>query len=200
MNVIDPARSKTEPPNRRQWRRRLIIATYSSYAAAAILTVIRGHAMLGAGARLAIGVGFGLSAITFIVSLVWLVGPSVRYGLGTRSYRQPVPGEFRRLRDQGVSARTAQAMFVRPADERQRAIREHAQAVSYRILGPVVGVVALYLLFARSVFDAAWLPSSSTEQVMLLAGLALLFSTLPSAVIAWSEPDPVPDDDAGGSR
>jgi hypothetical protein len=128
------------------------------------------------------------------VSLVWLVGPSVRYGLSTRSYRQPAPGELKKLKDHGVSAKQAHAMFSRPADERQRAIREHAQAVSFRILGPAIVLVAFYLIYAPMFLGHAWLPSTQIEQVELLAGFALLFSTLPAAVIAWSEPDPVPDD------
>jgi hypothetical protein len=178
----------------RRWRRRQIIATYSSYAALVILEIIRGHATLGSGAWRALFVVFGLAGVAFIVSLVWLVGPSVRYGLSSRAYRQPARGELKDLRDQGVSAKEAHAMFTRPADERQRAIREHAQAVSYRILGPVIVVLALYMLFVTPVLGHAWLPSTQSEQVGLLAGFALLFSTLPAAVIAWSEPDPVPDE------
>jgi hypothetical protein len=85
-------------------------------------------------------------------------------------------------------------MFTRPADERQRAIREHARAVAYLIIGPVIYVVALYLIFAPQFFNHPWLPSNQIEQVGLLLGLALLFGTLPAAVIAWSEPDPVADD------
>jgi hypothetical protein len=203
MNVIEPTHatpSKSGPSSNRQWRRRQIIATYASYTAAQILTAVRAHATLTSGARLALGIAFGLSAIAFIVSLVWLVGPSVRYGLGTRSYRHPAPGELKRLKDQGVSAKEAAAMFTRAADERQRAIRQHAEAVTYRILGPVIVFVAIYLIYARTFFDHVWLPSTPIEQVGLLAGFALLFSTLPSAVVAWSEPDPVPDDDAPGSR
>lgn len=191
MSAIEPSR---------WWRRRQIIATYASYVTTAILTSVRAHATLGPGARLALGVAFGLAAATFIVSLVWLLGPSVRYGLSTRSYRQPAPGELKRLKEQGISAREAVAMFNRPADERQRAIRQHAQALSYQILGPVIVFVTLYLMFARRLLEQAWLPSSAIEQVALLGGFALVFSTLPSAVVAWSEPDPVPDDDAPRSR
>jgi hypothetical protein len=197
MSAIEqthPMPSSAAQSKSRQWRRRQIIATYAAYAAAAILTTVRAHATLGSGVGAALGVAFGLAAIAFIVSLVWLVGPGVRYGLSTRSYRQPAPGELKKLKDQGVSAKQAHAMFSRPADERQRAIREHAQAVSYRILGPVIVLVALYLIFATTFLDHAWLPSTEIEQVGLLAGFALLFSTLPAAVIAWSEPDPVPDD------
>jgi hypothetical protein len=203
VNVIEPTHSmlsSAEPPTSRPWRRRQIIATYASYVVAAILTGIRAHATLGSGARLALGIAFGLAATTFIVSLLWLLGPSVRYGLSRQSYRRPAPGELKKLKDQGVSAKEAHTIFTRPADERQRAIREHAQAVSYQILGPVIGFVALYLIFARTIFDHAWLPSSQIEQVVLLAGFSLLASTLPSAVVAWSEPDPVPAEDAPRAR
>ena len=197
MSAIEPTHpmpSNAKPSKRRQWRRRLISATYVAYAATAVLTSVRTHATLGPGARGVLGVAFGLAAVTFLVSLVWLVAPSVRYGLSHRSYRQPAPGELKKLRDQGVSASQTHAMFSRPADERQRAIREHAQAISFRILGPVIVLVALYLIYAPMFLGHAWLPSTQIEQVELLAGFALLFSTLPAAVIAWSEPDPVPDD------
>jgi hypothetical protein len=197
MSAIEPTRpmpSNAKPSRSRQWRRRQIIATYAAYAATAVLTSVRTHATLGSGARAALGVAFGLAAAAFIVSLVWLVGPSVRYGLSSRSYRQPAPGELKKLKDQGVSARQAHAMFTRPADERQRAILQHAQAVSYRILGPAIVLVALYLIYAPMFLGHVWLPSTQVEQVELLAGFALLLGTLPAAVIAWSEPDPVPDD------
>ena len=101
---------------------------------------------------------------------------------------------MKRLRDQGVSAKEAQAMFSRPADERQRAIGEHARAVSYQIIAPVITAVVLYLIFAPQLLGHPWLPSTKTEQVGLLVGFALLFSTLPAAVVAWSAPDPVPDE------
>jgi hypothetical protein len=197
MSSISPTNSMSSSAEQwkgRRWRRRQIIATYSSYAAAVTLQIVRDHMTAGSAARGVAFVAFGLAAIAFIVSLVWLVAPSVRYGLSARSYRQPASGELKALRDQGVSAKQAQAMLFRPADERQRAIREHAQAVSYRILGPLIVVLALYLMFATQVFGHAWLPSTPSEQVALLAGFALLFSSLPAAVIAWSEPDPVPDD------
>src|ERR1700737_2850189 len=98
------------PSKGRRWRRRQIIATYVSYAATAILTSVRAHATLGSDARLVLGVAFGLAATAFIVSLVWLVGPSVRYGLSSRSYRQPASGELRKLKEQGVSAKQAMAI------------------------------------------------------------------------------------------
>jgi hypothetical protein len=186
--------SSAEASKSRRWRRRQIVVTYGSYVTIVMLEIVRGHLTLGSSARGALFVAFGLAVIAFIVSLLWLVGPSVRYGLSTRSYRQPAPGELKMLREQGVSAKQAEAMFFRPADERQRAIREHARAVAYQIVGPVIYVVALYLIFAPTFFDHPWLPSNTVEQGGLLVGLALLFSTLPAAVIAWSEPDPVPDD------
>jgi hypothetical protein len=194
ISPTNPMSSNAEQSKRRRWRRRQIMTTYAAYVGVWILMSVRTQVTLGSVARAAVTAAFGFAVIAFIASLVWLVGPSVRYGLSTGSFRQPAPGELKTLREQGVSAKEAHAMFTRPADERQRAIREHAQAVSYRILGPVIVVLALYIIFARQVFGHAWLPSTQLQQVGLLAGVALLFSTLPAAVIAWSEPDPVPDD------
>jgi hypothetical protein len=178
----------------RPWRRRQIIATYAAYSVATILTIVHAHATLSSGVRGMLNVVFGLAALAFIASLAWVVAPSVRYGLSNRASRQPALSELKQLKKQGVTARQAHAMFTRPADERQRAVREHAQSVAYRIVGLVVTLVAIYLIFAPRLIEHAWLPSTEVEQVGLLAGFALLFSTLPAAVIAWSEPDPVPDD------
>jgi hypothetical protein len=194
ISPTHPISSSAEHSRSRRRRRRQIIVTYAAYAMTVILASVRAHATLGSSARAVLMAAFGLAAVIFIASLVWLVGPSVRYGLSSRTYRRPARGELKTLRDQGVSAKEAHAMFTRPADERQRAIREHAQAVAYRILGPVIVVLALYVIFATPVLGHAWLPSTQSEQVGLLAGFALLFSTLPAAVIAWSEPDPVPDE------
>jgi hypothetical protein len=194
ISPTDPMSSRAEQAKSRRWRRRQIIVTYAAYAVTVILVSVRSHATLGSSARAVLFAVFGLAAATFVVSLVWLVAPSVRYGLSSRAYRQPARGELKTLRDQGVSAKEAHAMFTRPADERQRAIREHAQAVSYRILGPVIVVPAVYIIFVAPVLSHPWLPSTQTEQVALLAGFALLLGTLPAAVVAWSEPDPVPDD------
>ena len=197
MSSISPTHSvssRAEQAKSRRWRRRQIIVTYAAYVVTVILISVRSHAALGSSARAVLLAVFGLAAATFIVSLVWLAAPSVRYGLSSRAYRQPARGELKTLRDRGVSAKEAHAMFARPADERQRAIREHAQAISYRILGPVVVVPALYIIFVTPVLDHAWLPTTRSEQVALLAGFALLLGTLPAAVVAWSEPDPVPDD------
>jgi hypothetical protein len=197
MSAIGPTHAtapRAEQLSSRRWRRRQIVATYSSYVAVVVLISIRAHVPLSSGARGTLTAAFGFAAVVFIVSLVWLVAPSVQYGLHDRSYRRPARGELKALRDRGVSAKEAQAMFIRPADERQRAIRERARAVSYQILGPVIVVAVLYLIFGPRFIDHPWLPSTEIEQVWLLAGFAMLFSTLPAAVIAWSEPEPVPDD------
>jgi len=197
MSAIEPTHptgSSAEQSKRRRWRRRQIIATYAFYAAVVVLESVRAHVALDSGARRVGLAVFALAVLAFLVSLVWLVAPSVRYGLSNRSHRQPALAELKALREQGVSAKQAAAMFNRPADERQRAIREHARAVAYQIIGPAIYLVALYLIFAPQFFNHPWLPSSETEQVGLLVGVVLLFSTLPAAVIAWSEPDPVPDE------
>lgn len=196
MSAMEPthAVSGHEHANRRRWRRRQIMTTYASYVGLVILMAIRSHVTPGSGAGAAVFVAFGFSGLAFIASLLWMVGPSVRYAMSERSYRQPAPGELKRLKAQGASAKQVEAMYTRPADERQRAIREHAQAVSYQILGPIIIIAIVYYLLVTSFFNQLWLPSSHGEQFMLLVGVTLLIGTLPSAVVAWSEPDPIPDD------
>lgn len=76
-------------------------------------------------------------------------------------------------------------------DERQRVIRNSAYRSAYLILGNTFIIVASYWLFATNSFGEGrlWLPSGDEAQNLFVLAL-LLFYTLPTALIAWNEPDP----------
>lgn len=76
-------------------------------------------------------------------------------------------------------------------DERERALRDHAAATAYRVLGTLVAVGAFYVIFALNV-QWAPLPRSFREAVPYAAALIWLVTTLPKAILAWTLPDPEP--------
>lgn len=75
-------------------------------------------------------------------------------------------------------------------DERQLDRRNRAVFVAYRALAMATAVVPLWLLVATTAERWGWLRDPS-----LLAfaswGLLLTGVTLPTAILAWSEPDPI---------
>jgi len=75
-------------------------------------------------------------------------------------------------------------------DERQRARRDRVILRSYRILGMVLCVAPLWVMVASSSPQWPWLRDPD-----LLAfaawSIVLLAMTLPTAMLAWSEPDDI---------
>src|SRR5487761_217212 len=74
-------------------------------------------------------------------------------------------------------------------DERLLQVKNQAYRRAYLVLAPVVFVVWLLSLFALS-----WQPNDHGKVMatMLVMGAALLVGTLPTAIVAWQEPDPEP--------
>ena len=80
-------------------------------------------------------------------------------------------------------------------DERQRTVRDRAYYSAYRILGVVAAAGVGYSALAQ--LNRIPSPDLSSLQIMLLAGgVVLLVVTLPSAIMAWTEPDPPEDSGA----
>lgn len=78
-------------------------------------------------------------------------------------------------------------------DERERQVRDHAYRFAY------VGVASAFMLlitYAAIVHDSGrgWLPRTWNESQAIVWGVLLLTWTLPSAVVAWTEPDPIADE------
>lgn len=72
-------------------------------------------------------------------------------------------------------------------DERQTAVRHRAFVRAYAILAALLCAACVYSAIA---FDAGfWIPDAGARHPILF-GLVFLTASLPSAVIAWTEPDP----------
>lgn len=75
-------------------------------------------------------------------------------------------------------------------DERERAIRDHATAAAYRVLGTLIALATFYVMFA--ILNPHWLPipRSLQESVPFAVALIWLVTSLPRAILAWTLPDP----------
>lgn len=72
-------------------------------------------------------------------------------------------------------------------DERQLQTRNRAYLAAYRVLGVSVMLAALYYMMARG--SGLWLPTTDLETQALFWGAWGFALTLPSAMLAWTEPD-----------
>jgi amino acid permease len=83
-------------------------------------------------------------------------------------------------------------------DERQTAVRDNAHRTAYQILGSaiIVGLVLLQMLTTGPLGLKPWTPQLSIRSVVTpaLSTLIWMYVSLPTAVIAWAEPDPDPDE------
>jgi uncharacterized membrane protein len=85
------------------------------------------------------------------------------------------------------------------ADERDRTVRDRAHRVAYWILAPMVGAAIGWLLtYALSASRELTLGRALASEIAAVCWtLFLLYSTLPVAILAWTEPDPLDHDGAG---
>ncbi len=82
-----------------------------------------------------------------------------------------------------------------PLDERQLQVRDRAFYRAYQLLSSVAGLWIVYETIARtSERQWFWLPVGFDQYQAVVWGYLLLAMTLPSAVIAWTEPDPAVTD------
>lgn len=77
-------------------------------------------------------------------------------------------------------------------DERQRRLQSIAFRSAYLAL---MGIAVLFIVFV-SVFELSWLSSwfSSLPTTRLLSVVSTLVILLPITIVAWTEPDPIPED------
>ena len=72
-------------------------------------------------------------------------------------------------------------------DERQQRVRDRAYLYSYR---GIAGVAVLATVYGGLAWDnGLWLPNTWNQVQAVVWGILLLAMTLPSAVIAWTEPE-----------
>jgi hypothetical protein len=77
-------------------------------------------------------------------------------------------------------------------DERQLKIRNQTYLNAYRGLGLLVMIGALYAYIAAD-SGKWWMPRTSDEIQAAFWGVWLICVTLPAAIGAWNEPDPITD-------
>jgi hypothetical protein len=78
----------------------------------------------------------------------------------------------------------------RHLDERQRLVRDRAYRVAYYVITASVLLLSLIVLYAAG-DDASW--STLRQLTPFLPWLAFVVGSLPTAIVAWSEPD-APED------
>ena len=71
-------------------------------------------------------------------------------------------------------------------DEGQQQVRDHAYRFAYYGLTVLFGVLSLVLMYAAG-SNASW--QSIQDMALLLPWLTFLPGSLPTAVVAWTEPD-----------
>ena len=81
-------------------------------------------------------------------------------------------------------------------DERQDMVRGRANVRAYQIFS---GVATLWIFYQALATDLqrkfpVWLPSTWDEHQVVVWTTLLLALTLPAAIVAWTEPDPVEQD------
>lgn len=83
-------------------------------------------------------------------------------------------------------------------DERQTAVRDNAHRTAYQILGSaiIVGLVLLHMLTTGPLGFRPWTPQLSIRSIVLpvTTTIVWMYVSLPTAVIAWREPDPETDE------
>lgn len=155
---------RTQPPLPRAWRRRAVVAIYGGYA-----TVV-GLFWLNANADLPLWTG----VLPLLAGLVMLFGVSaILFGQG-----HPVD----------LANQTDEVL-----DERERQVRDRAFRFAYMGLAAAFTLLAVYGAMAAD-SGLGWLPSTWNERQAVTWGVFLLAWTLPTAVVAWTEPDPVRDE------
>jgi MFS family permease len=81
-------------------------------------------------------------------------------------------------------------------DERERAQRDRATAIAYRVLGVMIVVATFYAILANTHRLGLPIPTDAGELVAFMIPLYFAVLSLPAAVLAWTLPDPDPEPEA----
>jgi len=78
-------------------------------------------------------------------------------------------------------------------DERQRLTRDRAQSVAYLAMSAAL----LFALVSAFLLDGVQWPSADgrTAPLVIFGLIALIHPFVPSVILAWTEPDPIPRED-----
>ncbi len=151
-------------------RRRVVIAMYGSWLLIPLGFVLSFQAR-GSNLKHAIVDALALGAVAIVtVSWIWL---------GRRTYVNSP-----QLPDSEL-------------DERLLQVKNQAYRTAYRIFGALV-LIAWPLSLLLLVNDPGG--NGITTALLIFGGVALLMTTLPTAIVAWREPDPTEPEPLGPSR
>ncbi len=78
-------------------------------------------------------------------------------------------------------------------DERQRMVRDRAYRLAYQVVATVLLLLIFYAMVAIDGGDL-WFPRTLNQFSAIFWGAMLLTTSLPTAMIAWTEPDEVDDE------
>jgi hypothetical protein len=81
-------------------------------------------------------------------------------------------------------------------DERERAQRNGATAIAYRVLEIAIVVATFYAIVASTTKLGLPVPTNGSELVTFMIPLYFSVLSLPGAVLAWTLPDPDPEPSA----
>jgi hypothetical protein len=147
-------------------RRAIVVTLYASYAA--LVACFAGAGREGVGLLfLALLIPLGMILVASFMALSQIALPYSSEGLG---------------------------VTVPPLDERQLQVRDRAFYRAYQIAASVFGLWVVYDAIARTAERQwFWTPTTFNQYQAIVWGYLLLSMTLPSAVIAWTEPDTTED-------
>jgi hypothetical protein len=152
----------------RRRRRAVVITLYASYAALVACFALAGRD----------GVGLVFTLLLAPVGVV-LVGSFMALSQIALPYSS-----------EGVGVR------LPPLDERQLQVRDRAFYRAYQIAASIFGLWIVYDAIARTNNRQwLWTPTTFDQYQAIVWAYLLLSMTLPSAIIAWTEPD-IPDETA----
>lgn len=172
------------------WRRRLIIVNYVSFGLLAASVGLIGDGRLGisTGATVGLAVLFGMS---WLLSLQWLKSSPVVLTSDTargRLLREKLMRVAKEGRPLPRHAALVESLRQVDIDERLRAVRDRAYRKAYQWLTMGFALLVFYAI-ASTMGLSLWLPTSLSQRLALLAIGGLIVTTLPQAIIAWTEPD-----------
>lgn len=81
----------------------------------------------------------------------------------------------------------------RQLDERERMVRDRAYRLAYQVVATVLLLLIFYAMVAIDGGDL-WFPRTLNQFSAIFWGAMLLTTSLPTAMIAWTEPDEVDDE------
>ena len=95
------------------------------------------------------------------------------------------------------SIQTTESELDEDLDERQRMVRDRAYRSAYWILAYTCLYIGLYIAYVRTWATDRWSwleGGNELTPVLLVIGVTYVVFTLSKAIIAWTEPDPEPEE------